>query len=126
MLFGLIGRSETNRLKTGTYALADGAMHVLDVARRERMVLANIAALKEPTRPQHWFAANMLTIVVVNGRRPDADAPQPLTKELCEGLTLNDAMNELRPAAESRPSFVDLTVSKHEIERYLNWARAVQ
>lgn len=124
MLFGLVRRSESTRMGTEILTLADAAKLVLETARREQWPLAHIADRNEPQRPQHWFAASILSIAAVQGRRAAEGSLETLTKTMREGLALSDDMNALQAA--DGPRFVELSITKQELARYLKWARTVQ
>ena len=125
MLFGLLRRSESSGMGTEILTLAEAAKLVLETARREQWPLAHIADRNEPQRPQHWFATSMLSIVTVRGRRAAEGSLETLTKNMREGLALSDGMSALQ-TADGQSRFVELSVARQELARYLKWARTVQ
>lgn len=105
--------------------LAEAARLVLATAQKEKLPLAVIAAKEGAEHAALWFANNMLQIVVVHGRRPGNAESEALTKDLLGGLILDEDMGALRASGEKNPRFVDLCVTRKEIENYLRWARTV-
>lgn len=124
MLFGLKRRSDEKAAKRGVLALADAAVLVLQTATLERLPLLSIA--QRDGRATHWFATNILDVVAVRGRRPHQAQSEILTKDLRDGLVLTDDMAVLRATNEERPRFIELTVTRIELMRYVKWARTVQ
>lgn len=125
-MFGLVRRSKPAKSNAEPYALADAALQALDVARREHWALLSIATLNGEERARHWFAASLLEIVSVQGRRPDSIQSETLTMALRRNLTLTDDIGGLVAAGDNEPRFVDLRVTHAEFEKYLAWARTVQ
>lgn len=126
MLFGLLRRSETPGAGGSDYALAEAARRALEIARRERLPLTAIAEQNGPSAAQHWFAANILRIVLVWGRRPDHPDLEPLTREKSQNLTLDDDMASLRAGNDDEPAYVDLSLTAREFKKYVRWMRQVQ
>jgi len=125
-VFGLARRSESLKSKPETYALEDAAKRVLEIARKEKLPLAYIAARGGEERAQYWFANNLLHVVSGEGRRPDTDETEILSREKIGELTLDDDMRALRIRGAARPTFVDLRVSRAEFARYVEFVRTTQ
>lgn len=123
MFFNKARRADASNDSTDAYTLAEAAAAVLENARRETLALAHVA--EQSGRPQYWFAANMLTVIAVEGLGADAAAAIVLTRALIADLTLADDMMALISAGEGHPIYTGLTVRAAELARYLAWARTV-
>jgi hypothetical protein len=104
-------------------ALAAAALKILEIARSEGLALAYIAARDGEDRAQYWFANNMLSIVVVQGKKPNQSNFEALTRDKREGLVLDEDMAALRAMGADTPAYVNLIVTKEQFAKYLQWVR---
>lgn len=122
MVFGV--RRRSGKRTEGSLRLADAALRVLEIARRERWSLLAIAGRARSA--DYWFAGNILDIVAVQGRGTDVQQHETLTRERRNGLVLSDDMAGLKNMHDDELRFVDLTLSSRELKRYVKWAQTVQ
>jgi hypothetical protein len=123
MLLQRFQRSASSTALQGAHTLSDAGRVAYRKALNERLPLAHIA--EQSDRPQFWFANNILQVVDVLGNPPDEAGHVRLTREITSGLKLADDMSALIASGEDRPRFVDLRVTKEQLERYMVWARTV-
>jgi hypothetical protein len=123
MLLQRFHRTASSVTLQGAETLPDAARTAYQRALNERLPLAHIAEQSE--RPQFWFANNILQVIDVYGKAPDEAGHGRLTREITSGLKLADDMSALVAPGEDQPRFVDLRVTKEELERYMTWARTV-
>ena len=126
MVLRLLRRKKITPADRAVRSLEDAALHVLEIAQRERLSLAYIAGRAGAERAIHWFAMNMLQVVTVDGRRPDSPQEEPLTKEKCTNLELDGDIKALRVPGEAQPQFIDLSVSAAQFAKYLEFVRTTQ
>lgn len=107
----------------GAPVLAYAGRVAYQKALNERLPLANIAEQSEHS--QYWFANNILLVVDVYATPPGEANHIVLTRELISGLKLADDMSALIDLDDNQPKYVDLRVTKEQLERYMKWARTV-
>ena len=123
-MFRGFGR-HANGHETGTTSLSDAAARILETARREDWPLVYVADL-EGRKPENWFAASILENCVVTGREARDGRVHNLAKPLSAGYALSDDLSFASVEGDGENRISDLSISKSELRRYVDWARSVQ
>lgn len=108
---------------TSSCSLAEAGLTAYQKALKEKLPLARIA--EQSQRPQLWFAKHILQIIGADAKAPGRPDLVHLSRETAAGLNLADEMTMLQAPNETQPRYVELQVSRADIDKYLEWARTV-
>ncbi len=107
-----------------SFTLGEAAQRALDTARQEGLALAHMA--ERGGEPQFWFALNILSLVAVQGRKSGDARLEPLDRGSFAELMLDAGMTRLCAPGDHARDVTELSVSRGELDRYLDWVRSVR